>query len=60
MSGPTRRSSTPAAQPDPTLHTRQIDAEPDVTWGRGGIDDWGWTGIEPALGRDSEPGKDKS
>lgn len=19
------------------------DAEPDVTWGRGGIDDWGWT-----------------
>jgi hypothetical protein len=19
------------------------DTEPDVTWGRGGIDDWGWT-----------------
>lgn len=19
------------------------DAEPDVTWGDGGIDDWGWT-----------------
>jgi hypothetical protein len=19
------------------------DAEPDVTWGRGGIDDWGWS-----------------
>jgi hypothetical protein len=21
--------------------------EPDVTWGHGGIDDWGWTAHEP-------------
>lgn len=25
----------------------QADAEPDVTWGKGGIDDWGWTAVEP-------------
>jgi hypothetical protein len=24
------------------------DAEPDVTWGRGGIDDWGWTAFKQA------------
>jgi hypothetical protein len=23
------------------------EPEPDVTWGVGGIDDWGWTRLEP-------------
>jgi len=27
--------------------------EPDVTWGEGGIDDWGWT-TQPALGSEPE------
>jgi len=31
------------------------DAEPDVTWGRGGLDDWGWTSREPTTeGHDPE------
>jgi hypothetical protein len=30
-----------------------IEAEPDVTWGRGGIDDYGWT-AEPHEASDSE------
>jgi hypothetical protein len=25
------------------LPVGHIDAEPDVTWGKGGIGDWGWT-----------------
>jgi hypothetical protein len=29
-----------APRPDQALN---IQAEPDVTWGKGGIDDWGWT-----------------
>lgn len=28
-----------APRPDQAL---SIWAEPDVTWGKGGIDDWGW------------------
>jgi hypothetical protein len=29
--------------PTPAEAITPDDAEPDVTWGRGGIDDWGWT-----------------
>jgi hypothetical protein len=26
----------------PSSDTREAAIEPDVTWGAGGIDDWGW------------------
>jgi hypothetical protein len=28
---------------------------PDVTWGPGGIDDWGWTAYEPSSGLPYQP-----
>jgi hypothetical protein len=42
------RSKAPAVRPNELLNAqvanlRHVDVEPDVTWGRGGIDDWGWT-----------------
>jgi hypothetical protein len=38
-------SNDPSKEPDPNAAS-----EPDVTWGNGGIDDWGWmaeTSYEP-------------
>jgi hypothetical protein len=38
---------------DPGTCAWDSGPEPDVTWGRGGIDDWGWASEEP--GPSSEP-----
>jgi hypothetical protein len=32
----------PDTTKEAAVSTYNGDAEPDVTWGRGGIDDWGW------------------
>jgi hypothetical protein len=32
----------------PATSSMTPDAEPDVTWGDGGIDDWGWVSAEPS------------
>lgn len=31
------------------------DTEPDVTWGHGGIDDWGWTAVDRRGGQEAKP-----
>jgi hypothetical protein len=41
----------PAAARAASLEIVPYVPEPDVTWGAGGIDDWGWTGV--ALREDS-------
>jgi hypothetical protein len=42
--------SNPAASSSPAPQAiTTADAEPDVTWGHGGIDDWGWTSNEPTI-----------
>jgi hypothetical protein len=39
-----------ATTDSPADSTIPADVEPDVTWGRGGIDDWGWTADAEAAG----------
>jgi hypothetical protein len=34
--------SPPSIVPGDRVQVSDVAAEPDVTWGRGGIDDWGW------------------
>jgi hypothetical protein len=43
LSNPANNSS-----PGATQAVTPADAEPDVTWGEGGIDDWGWTALKQA------------
>jgi hypothetical protein len=45
--------SSPSPAPVVAPATTPDDAEPDVTWGKGGIDDWGWNHPQ------SEPSQDK-
>lgn len=35
------------------------DAEPDVTWGQGGIDDWGWTSNEPTIDQTADQERER-
>jgi hypothetical protein len=43
--------AVPASSSDPcsSYAITTADAEPDVMWGDGGIDDWGWKSGEPTL-----------
>jgi hypothetical protein len=44
MPHPTPTSELAASRaPD----AESADAEPDVTWGEGGVDDWGWNTSPP-------------
>jgi hypothetical protein len=36
-------TTLPEAPSQTIAESQEIGAEPDVTWGDGGIDDWGWT-----------------
>jgi hypothetical protein len=44
MTNPATAIVIAASPPPEIIHHRP---EPDVTWGRGGIDDWGWTAEPP-------------
>jgi len=51
--------SSPVASTSPAVQAIvPADAEPDVTWGRGGIDDWGWTAVKHADSADP-PSRDE-
>jgi hypothetical protein len=53
MSSRIRLSAPPTLPPSPRPSAQVTDAEPDVTWGKGGIDDWGWHRPQPEQGQAS-------
>jgi hypothetical protein len=44
---PNQPTVTAKDAPDVVREAMRVDVEPDVTWGRGGIDDWVWTTSDP-------------